>query len=886
MNSINAQSRDNSKGINNSSIQVEVAPSELEGILTRMTNILERITDGIVIYDREWRFTFVNQRGAQIVGKTPEELLGKKAWDVEPEAVGSTFYQECHRAIAQQVSVHFQEFYPPLNIWLEIHAYPSPEELLVLYRDITQRKQAEESQQTAYGELEYRLLERTLKLSQVDTLLEIQRTACHKAEEELRTTNDQLANILNSITDGFCAVDTEWRFTYVNQRAEQILQKNQTELLGKIVWEVYPRLIGSTVYNKCHEALQTGLPVRCEAYARSLNRWFETNLYPSPEGLSLYFQDITDRKRIEEERNQLLVREQEARAKAELAEQRCKFLSQASEVLTSSLHYETTLKSVARLTVPFLADYCLIHRLEVNGQLRMVAAVHHNPHQQPLLDEFAYHYQADIQNPNSLTAQVLRTGEALLLAESPSTIAESVTQNSRLLKLYDQLAPKSLIVLPLTARKQMLGILVLAMAESHRHYDHSDLSLALELARRAATAIDNAQLYQKAQESNRLKDEFLLTLSHELRTPLNVILGWANMLLSRNMSERMFRQAIETIEQKARTQIRMICDLLDLSCLLTGKLSLNPAWVELGAIVNDAIATLNLAFEAKSIQLKYHVDPSLGILRGDLKYLRQVIWHLLSNAMKFTPNGGQVEIQLTKVDNYAQIQVSDTGEGIHPDFLPYVFDRFRQADSTTTRRHTGLGLGLALVRQMVELHGGTVEAKSDGEGKGATFIVKLPLASVSDGSSLQPEVVTGDERQSSHPWLRLEGIQVLVFDRETDSREAIASILAEYGADAIAVASINEALQALECFQPDLVIRSNNMLELDAYWLLSRIRNLSVEKGGQIPIIALTTDVGQEDVAQARSAGIEMHIPKPIAADELAGIVATLTGRDRRPDQP
>jgi PAS domain S-box-containing protein len=886
MTSINARRLNNSTGINHSPTQVQVAPSELQGILTQMTNILEKITDGIVIYDLEWRFTFVNQRGAQIAGKTPEELLGKKAWDVYPEAVGSRFYQEFHRAIAQQVSVHFQEFYAPLNIWLEIHAYPSPEELIVLYGDITQRKQAEESLQAAYGELEYRLLERTLKLSQVGTLLEMQRAACHKAEEALRTTNEQLANILNSITDGFCAVDREWRFTYVNQRAEQILQKNQTELLGKIVWDVYPWLIGSTVYNKCHEALDTGVPVRCEVYAPSWKRWFETNLYPSLEGLSLYFQDITNRKRIEEERNQLLVCEQQARAKAELVEQRCTFLSQASEVLMSSLHYETTLKSVARLTVPFLADYCLIHRLEVNGQLRMVAAVHDNPHKQPLLDEFAHRYQVEMQNPNNLIAQVLRTGEALLVSEAPSTLAKSVNHNSRLLELYDQLNPKSLIIIPLTARKQMLGILVLAMAESNRCYDRSDLSLALELSRRAATAMDNAQLYHKAQESNRLKDEFLLTLSHELRTPLNAIVGWANMLVSRNMSERLFRQAIETIEQKARAQVRTICDLLDLSCLLTGTLRLNPTWVELGAIVKDAIATLKLAFEAKSIQLNCRIDPSLGVLRGDSKYLRQVVWHLLSNAIKFTPNGGQVEIYLTKVDNYAQIQVSDTGEGIHPDFLPYVFDCFRQADASTTRRHTGMGLGLALVRQMIELHGGTVEASSDGEGKGATFTVKLPLASVFEGSSLHPDGVTEEERRASRHPLRLEGLQLLVVDDETHSREAIASILAEYGADAIAVATIHEALQVLECFQPDLVIRSNNMLELDASWLLSRMRHLSVEKGGQIPIVALSTDVGQEDVTGVRSAGIEMHVAKPIAADELAGIVATLTGRDRQLDRP
>jgi PAS domain S-box-containing protein len=847
-----------------------------------MTTILESITDGIVIYDQEWHITFANQRGAQIVGQAPEDLIGKKLWEIYPEVVSSPFYQEFQRAIAQRVSVHLQEFYAPLDIWFEIHAYPSQEGLIVLYQDITQRRQAEEALQRAYGELENRVLVRTLELSRTSTLLHGETVARQKAEEALLHTNEQLATIFDRITDGFCAVDREWRYTYVNQKAEQVLQKSKTELLGKSMWEVFPQAIDSTAYRKYHEALKTGIPIRFETLCASIGRWLETSVYPSHDGLSIYFQDITDRKYFEDERKQLLRREQEASAKAELAERRCAFLAQASEVLASSLEYETTLKSIARLVVPLLADYCLIHELKSDGQLYVVGAIHYDIHKQELLDELGRLYQSDIQHPNSLTAQVVATGEPILITEASPGRLESMTQDPRLLEIYAKLHPKSLLILPLTTRKQILGTLMLAMAESDRRYDSSDLSLGLDLARRVAMAIDNAQLYHKAQESNRLKDEFLLTLSHELRTPLNTILGWANMLLTRNLNERMIHQAIEAIERKAREQVQIVYDLLDVSRLLTGKLHLNPAWVELGTIVREAIASLQLAIEAKSIQLESHLDPYVGIVRGDPKYLRQVVWNLLSNAIKFTPSGGRVEIQLTRVDNYAQIQMSDTGVGISPDFLPCVFDRFRQADSTTTRRYGGLGLGLALVRQLVELHGGTVQAFSEGKGKGATFTVKLPLCVGESGERYTnltnySRHSTGDfPLATSHSLLT--GLRLLVVDEQLNSRKILTSSLTEYGADVIGVSSVNEVLETLKHVKPDLLIRSNNMLESDAYLLLSELRTLSVEEGGQIPIIALTTATEEGECVPVRSAGIQMHISEPIAAAELASIVVTLAG--------
>jgi PAS domain S-box-containing protein len=846
---------------------------ELKFIPGQMTHIIENITDGIVIYDPEWCITFVNQQGAQIIGKAPEELIGKNVWNLYPDAFDSDCYQEFHRAVAQQVSVHFQEFYMSLNRWLEIHAYPAPEGLIVLYQDITSQKQVEEAWQTAYGKLEKRLLERTLKLSQADTLLKMQTAARQRAEQALRTTNEQLASIFERITDGFCAVDREWRYTYVNQKAEEILQKNQTELLGRNMWEVFPPAHHSTVYFHYHQALKTGIPVRFEAFCPGVERWFEISAYPSHDGLSIYLQDISDRKRIEAERQQLLAREQETRAKAELAEQRCTFLSQVSEVLASSLDYQTTFQTVARLVVPFLGDYCLIHQLNPEGQLRMVAAVHHDPQKQALIEELAHLELTHIQDPNSFTAQVLRIGEPMLVSGAPPRMSHAVAQNPRLSELYAQLNPKSVVILPLIARKQILGSLVLARAESDPCYGESDLSVLLDLARRTATALDNAQLYHIAQESNLLKEEFLLTLSHELRTPLNAILGWANMLLTRSLNERMIRQAIETIERKARAQVQMIYDLLNVSRLVTGKLRLNPSGVELNTIIQEAIDSLEVAIEAKSIQVTLEIDSSVALVRGDPKYLQQVVWNLLSNAIKFTDEGGQVKIQLKRVDHYAQMQVSDTGIGIPTDFLPYVFDRFRQADGSTTRSYQGLGLGLTLVRQLVELHGGTIQAWSEGEGKGATFTVKLPL--LLDTKEL------GVRSKNTAKRSRLAGLKLLIVDDEPDSREAIASQLVEYGADTTLAASVKEALEVLRHLKPDLLIRSSHLLESDSYWLLSTMRNLSVEEGGQIPVIALSTDTHEQEATSAQAAGIQMHIPQPIKAGELAALVATLAGRNR-----
>ncbi|MBR8834211.1 MAG: PAS domain S-box protein [Stigonema ocellatum SAG 48.90 = DSM 106950] len=380
-----------------------------------------------------------------------------------------------------------------------------------------------------------------------------------------------------------------------------------------------------------------------------------------------------------------------------------------------------------------------------------------------------------------------------------------------------------------------------------------------------------------AETANRIKDEFLAVLSHELRTPLNPILGWTQILQKGQINEAKTAEALLTIERNARLQAQLIDDLLDVSQILRGKMMLNVSLVNLESIILASLETVHLAAEAKSIKIKTRFEENVGDVTGDSARLQQVFWNLLSNAIKFTPSGGSVEVRLECVDRYAQITVSDTGRGINADFLPYVFDYFRQADSSTTRKFGGLGLGLAIVRQLVELHGGTIQAESPGEGQGATFTAKLPLLNsrevIEQGSR---GCVENEESNSSHPKPILEGLLVLVVDDDADSRDLIAFILEQDGATVWSVASAVEALQILARSKPDILVSDIGMPQMDGYMLMRQVRSLQPEQGGQIPAIALTAYAGETDNQQILQAGFHKHITKPVDPAELVTVIATL----------
>lgn len=373
---------------------------------------------------------------------------------------------------------------------------------------------------------------------------------------------------------------------------------------------------------------------------------------------------------------------------------------------------------------------------------------------------------------------------------------------------------------------------------------------------------------ETAEAANRVKDEFLAVLSHELRTPLNPILGWSQLLQTRKLDEKRTSYALETIERNAKLQVQLIDDLLDVSRILRGKLSLNVAPVNLTTTITAALETVRLAAQAKSIQIQTVLEPNIGQVLGDSGRLQQVIWNLVSNAVKFTPQGGRVDIRLQRFEAQAQIIVSDTGKGINPDFLPHVFEYFRQADNATTRQFGGLGLGLAIVRQILELHGGTVFAQSQGVDQGATFTVRLPL--------IQYQTEMSQEMTASEPSLGLQDIKVLVVEDTADMREYVTFVLQQSGANVTAVASAAEALAVLPQFQPAVLISDIGMAEVDGYMLLRQIRSLPPEQGGQIPAIALTAYAGEMNQQQAIAAGFDRHIPKPVEPAALIAVILDL----------
>lgn len=372
----------------------------------------------------------------------------------------------------------------------------------------------------------------------------------------------------------------------------------------------------------------------------------------------------------------------------------------------------------------------------------------------------------------------------------------------------------------------------------------------------------------EAEAANRIKDEFLAVLSHELRSPLNPILGWSKLLRSKKYDEATLDRALETIERNAKLQTQLIEDLLDISRILQGKLNLKPCPVDLVFAIKSATETVQMAAEAKSIQIQTSLKPDVGQVWGDPNRLQQIIWNLMANAVKFTSKGGRIEIKLEAIESQAQIQIIDTGKGINPDFLPHVFDYFRQADSSTTRIFGGLGLGLAIVRHLVELHGGTVNAVSLGEGQGATFTVRLPLMSV------QSEKCQRDSPSDNAP--ALHGVRILIVDDDSDSRDFLTFALEQYGAFTIAVKSAPEALEALEQFKPDVLLSDIGMPIEDGYSLIRQVRSLQPEQGARIPAIALTAYVNEADQQQAIAAGFQHHISKPADPEMLVRTISTL----------
>ena len=443
---------------------------------------------------------------------------------------------------------------------------------------------------------------------------------------------------------------------------------------------------------------------------------------------------------------------------------------------------------------------------------------------------------------------------------------------------YEQMQ-QAVRISPLNHDGKIIGTLTIIEDVTERVAREGELQAQVEARSRLLSSEKLAR--NDAERANRLKDEFLATISHELRNPLNAILGWAHMLRLGKLTPPNVDRAVETIYRNAKSQAQLVADLLDVSRIISGKLRLDVRPVDLLSIVNAAIDSIRPAADAKSIRLQTILDPAAGPISGDADRLQQIVWNLLTNAVKFTPKGGRVQVKVQRVDSHVEIVVTDSGVGISKEFLPYVFDRFRQADASTTRIHGGLGLGLSIVHQLVDLHGGSVSVHSDGEGKGASFTIILPFVGVvsTEKESEAVEQVHSDEINTFDGLPTLEGLKVLVVDDEADTRELIQEVLKDCGSEVILSRSAAEALEALEKYKPDILISDLGMPDEDGYSLISKIRALPSERGGHIPAAALTAYARAEDRMRVLRSGFQFHLPKPVDSAELVTVVASLAGR-------
>ncbi|HTU24035.1 MAG TPA: ATP-binding protein [Pirellulales bacterium] len=384
-----------------------------------------------------------------------------------------------------------------------------------------------------------------------------------------------------------------------------------------------------------------------------------------------------------------------------------------------------------------------------------------------------------------------------------------------------------------------------------------------------------------AETANRLKDDFLSTVSHELRTPLHAILGYSQLLRYSHTEHDQIGEGLAVIERNAKAQAQIIDDLLDMGRIVSGKVRLDVTHVDLIEVIEAAVETVRPAAEAKGIRIQTVLDPRASAVMGDSGRLQQVVWNLLANAIKFNTKEGRVKIVLKRINSHAEIQVTDTGQGIDPAVLPYVFERFRQGDSSTARKYGGLGLGLSIVKHLVELHGGTATAHSAGAGQGATFILNLPIRSIHPVEPpAEPSAATA--AGSAHPSISLKGLRVLVVDDEPDARELVKKLLMQHDADVTLASSAEEALQLFDGHPPDVILSDVGMPERDGYDLIREIRGREESQGGKVPAAALTALARAEDRKRAMLAGFQGHITKPVDPGELVAVVATLTGRTGR----
>lgn len=872
------------------------------GVEANLSNILSCIKDQFLFLDRDWRYTYVNDRVVEVVGLPREQLLGKNIWDLFPDTIGSQFETEVRRSLATQTAVQFEYYYPRLERWFENRVYPAANGVSILVRDISERKRTEAA--LYQSEERFRQMAETIqdvfwiadfRIPQIlyvspayeeiwgrsrdsldhnyadwlDTLhpddrQRVRTTALMSLDEDIVENEYRIIRPDGSIRwirdRGFALRDETSQIYQVVGIAQDISQHKQAEAaLREAHMQLESALIAGAVYTWRWQ-IQSDRIIVNAAFAQLFAVDPEQ---AATEGLPL---DMFGRAMHESDRSRVLAQINHAIETGDEYISEYRVHTAAGDerwvVARGRVEYDSAGRAIAFPGA--LADITERKRAEEDR------------------DRF-FQLSRDMLAIVSTDGYFLQVSPAW--TETLGYSLEELTAQPYIQFVHPDDQAKTLA----EAQKLDQGIETIAFENRYRCRDGSYrwilwsvapfleqktlYCVARDVTERKHTEAQRERLLAReqaareaAEAANRVKDEFLAVLSHELRTPLNPILGWSKLLQNRKLDEQKTTYALETIERNAKLQVQLIEDLLDIARILRGKLNLTTVPVNLAAIITAALETVRLAADAKSIQIQTLLEPIDQVL-GDASRLQQVVWNLVSNAVKFTPPQGRVDIWLERFDEQAQITVSDTGKGIDADFLPHVFEYFRQADNATTRQFGGLGLGLAIVRQIVELHGGTVFAQSQGEGQGATFIVRLPL--------MQHQQQIQQETQLE-PFSGLQGIKVLVVEDIADMREYVTFVLEQSGAEVIAVASVAEALATLTQFLPEVLVSDIGMAEMDGYTLMRQVRMLPSEQGGQIPAIALTAYAADTDYNQALAVGFQTHIAKPVEPATLVAKVAEL----------
>jgi PAS domain S-box-containing protein len=863
--------------------QIEAELQRREAELSLITNSVPVL---IAFVDTEQRYRFNNRAYEEWFGCPAAEVYGKTLWEV----LGETAYQTIQPYVEQALSgqqVTFEGEVPYQHAGTRyvngmyiprLNAQGVVEGFVAFVSDISPHRQAELALRNSEQRL--RFAQQAAKAGVWDWDIVTNQVTWSQEYYALyglnpHTTQPSYENWLSSIASSDRdRVDRITREALEHQRDLNV----EFRVVHPIHGERWLTAIGQTFYDANHR------PTRMS-------------------GIAL---DITERKRAELEREQLLAREHHY-------VNQLQGLTTAALAINAALSVEQVLQVITNQAAAIIGAHQSVTSITVDQNWsQSISSIY-------LSDKYAawreYNEKPDGSGIYACVCHLNR----------PMRMTQAELEAHPRWKGFGQAADKhppmrGWLAAPLVAQDgQNIGLIQLS-DKYEGDFTETDEAILVQLAQMASGVIEKARLYEaehqarsaaeasreEAQAANRIKDEFLAVLSHELRTPLNPILGWSKLLRSRQYDAATTARALETIERNAKLQTQLIEDLLDISRILRGKLRLENRPVDLSVIISAAIETVWLAANTKAIQIHTHIDAMAGTVSGDPDRLQQVIWNLLSNAVKFTPPGGRVEVRLEQVvgnqreytaasphphsplpiPHYAQIRVTDTGQGIDPEFLPYLFEYFRQADSATTRKFGGLGLGLAIARHIVELHGGVIAAASPGEGQGATFVVRLPLLlhpnpQPIDATGLQAS--SSDANQTSTPEvsqsilpLPLNGLSILIVDDETDSLEYLRFVLEQFGATVTAVASALDAMQSLTTLRLDVLISDIGMPEVDGYMLIRQLRQREANQGTAIPAIALTAYAGEINQQKALDSGFQCHLSKPVEPTQLVETIVAL----------